>query len=152
MGIARRKAGTVVRCPTCSGQVVVPNPDAAGVEVGADEAQAPGSPQGQGGLFERSDFDQVFDVPQVQGGNPPAATVSGPEVAPGGAWGTHADPALRIDRIDPGPFAPVPLSEPGRGGIVLTSTQLTMLTVGAVLLMAAVFGAGVLVGKYLLGG
>src|SRR5204862_5290906 len=24
MGISRRKAGTVVRCPTCSGQVVVP--------------------------------------------------------------------------------------------------------------------------------
>ena len=26
MGIARRKAGTVVRCPTCGGQVVVPSP------------------------------------------------------------------------------------------------------------------------------
>jgi hypothetical protein len=39
-----------------------------------------------------------------------------------------------------------------RSGVVLTSGQLTMLTVGAVLLLAAVFGAGVLVGRYLLGG
>src|SRR5207253_599174 len=27
MGIARRKAGTVVRCPKCAGQVVVPHPE-----------------------------------------------------------------------------------------------------------------------------
>jgi hypothetical protein len=129
--------------------VVVPNPETAGVEVTGDDAPAPASPQG--GLFERSDFDQVFDVPGVPGvpgGNQPAATVSGPEAAPGGAWGTHAEPSVGID---PGAFAPVPLSEP-RSGIVLSSGQLTMLTVGAVLLLAAVFGAGVLVGRYLLGG
>jgi phage FluMu protein Com len=145
MGIARRKAGTVVRCPTCSGQVVVPDPDGAPPE----EKPTAGAPRQ--GLFERSDFDQVFDVPSDR----PALTVPGPEAsapAPAGAWGTHAEPALDVERLDPsGPFIPMTPSVP-RSGVVLTSGQLTMLTVGAVLLLAAVFGAGVLVGRYLLGG
>jgi hypothetical protein len=144
MGIARRKAGTVVRCPTCSGQVVVPDPDGAP----AEDKPAAGAPRQ--GLFERSDFDQVFDVP----GDRPALTVPGqePAPAPAGAWGTHAEPALDIERLDPGgPFIPMTPAVQ-RSGVVLTSSQLTMLTVGAVLLLAAVFGAGVLVGRYLLGG
>src|SRR5436309_12539032 len=81
MGIARRKAGTVVRCPTCSGQVVVPDPGTA-AETGAGSGQA-------NQLFEGSDFDQLFDLaaPQVQ----PAATVGSgaPEEKPP-PWGTHA--------------------------------------------------------------
>src|SRR5262249_12451157 len=49
-GIARRKAGTVVRCPTCAGQVVVPSVEAGG-----------GRPEpGNAPLFERSDFDDLF--------------------------------------------------------------------------------------------
>ena len=145
MGIARRKAGTVVRCPTCSGQVVVPNPDGAAPE----EKPAAGAPRQ--GLFERSDFDQLFDVP----GDRPALTVPGPEPAapaPAGAWGTHPEPSLDVERLDPGaPYIPLTPAAP-RSGVVLTSSQLTMLTVGAVLLLAAVFGAGVLVGRYLLSG
>ena len=145
MGIAHRKAGTVVRCPTCSGQVVVPNPDAAG-EAGGD---AGGAAAPREGLFERSDFDQVFDVP---GGARPPIPVPGPEAAaPVGAWGAHGDPSLDVERMDPAPFVAAPLSGP-RAGVVLSSAQLTMFTVGAVLLLAAVFGAGVLVGRYLLGG
>src|SRR5256714_8815879 len=81
MGLARRKAGTVVRCPTCSGQVVVPDP---GTAAEAGPSPGPGNP-----LFEGSDFDQLFDLsaPREQ----PAATVGGSspeEKAPG--WGTHA--------------------------------------------------------------
>src|SRR5437764_5207339 len=52
LGIARRKAGTVVRCPTCAGQVVVPTPP----EGSPDEPEDPQNPM----LFERSDFDDVF--------------------------------------------------------------------------------------------
>jgi phage FluMu protein Com len=55
MGIARRKAGTVVRCPTCSGQVVVPAAEAntAPVDSSDPHKRAPV-------LFERQDFDQLF--------------------------------------------------------------------------------------------
>ena len=38
LGIARRKAGTVVRCPGCSGQVVVPSLEEAGL---ADKTAPP---------------------------------------------------------------------------------------------------------------
>jgi hypothetical protein len=39
MGIARRKAGTVVRCPKCAGEIIVPVPDGpAGPEDAAEQA------------------------------------------------------------------------------------------------------------------
>src|SRR5215469_9744604 len=31
MGIATRKAGTVIRCPKCAGEIIVPTPDDVGV-------------------------------------------------------------------------------------------------------------------------
>src|SRR2546430_16939690 len=68
MGISRRKAGTVVRCPTCAGQVVVPDPDA---PAPADEK--PGEQAAAPNLFERSDFD---DVLRPVGAASPGATVS----------------------------------------------------------------------------
>src|SRR5437588_259507 len=44
MGNAHRKAGTVVRCPTCSGQVVVPNPEP-GTEEPPQPGEAPEAPE-----------------------------------------------------------------------------------------------------------
>ena len=55
MGIARRKAGTVVRCPTCSGQVVVPATEASTAQADSSAPQEPAPV-----LFERHDFDQLF--------------------------------------------------------------------------------------------
>ena len=82
LGIARRKAGTVVKCPNCAGQVIVPSPegddDAADpddVTAEAEPAEArklatiaektapapPPATRGEGGmLFERSDFDELM--------------------------------------------------------------------------------------------
>src|ERR1700730_13741741 len=54
LGIARRKAGTVVRCPTCAGQVVVPN-----VETNEPEGE-PGEEKQL--IFERSDFDELLNT------------------------------------------------------------------------------------------
>jgi phage FluMu protein Com len=48
LGIAHRKAGTVVRCPTCNGKVVVPSPP--------EGAEKPLGSQPEL-IFERSDFD-----------------------------------------------------------------------------------------------
>src|SRR5262245_60565525 len=88
LGIARRKAGTVVKCPNCGGQLIVPPPEE--IEAGdktlesadADEPAEPKiqavkvgsstrgrsapvvaeSPAGTEGafLFERSDFDELL--------------------------------------------------------------------------------------------
>ena len=89
MGIARRKAGTVVRCPTCSGQVVVPDPGAA-----AEAEPGPG-PANQ--LFEGSDFDLIFNPAAPQA--PQAATVGSnapEEKAPG--WAPHV--VGNLERLD----------------------------------------------------
>ena len=59
LGIARRKVGTVVRCPTCAGQVVVPDRDAEDLDKIDDPANPP--------LFERDDFDELFEVPAAIG-------------------------------------------------------------------------------------
>ncbi len=136
MGIARRKAGTVVRCPTCSGQVVVPNP----------ELDAPGGNPPP--LFERSDFDKmleqspVIDHPVL----PPAG--ANPEIppAPHGAWGTHPEPAFPAEKLHPVPALPPP-SAPG---VFLSPTRVTLIVVVVILLIAVAFGGGLLVGKFLL--
>src|SRR5262245_32816362 len=57
LGIARRKSGTVVRCPTCAGHVVVPNLPA---EEAENAEKAPDS------VFERSDFDELLSEPRGQ--------------------------------------------------------------------------------------
>src|SRR5437588_10009532 len=72
MGISRRKAGTVVRCPTCSGQVVVPNPDTE-----APVMPKPGEKTAAPNLFEQSDFDELL---RPGGAASPTATVSSGEV------------------------------------------------------------------------
>ena len=140
MGIARRKAGTVVRCPTCSGQVVVPDPGAA-----AEPSPSPG-PSNQ--LFEGSDFDQLFDAAVRQ---EPAAKVGSevPEAkAPG--WGTQAAGKVDIEPVEP--IEPPPLLLPSPPpGILLSPSLVTLLAVVSILLLALVFGAGILVGKYLFG-
>src|SRR4051812_50144713 len=95
MGISRRKAATVVRCPTCSGQVVVPDPDA------PEPADAkPGEKAAAPNLFERSDFDDMLR-PGVPGATVKAGgEASQPSHVPmTGAWGTNAEPALPIERV-----------------------------------------------------
>src|SRR5439155_11330789 len=41
MGIASRKAGTVVKCPKCTGEIIVPVPE--GAESPEDAAEEPGT-------------------------------------------------------------------------------------------------------------
>ena len=61
MGISRRKAGTVVRCPSCSGQVVVPNPSA---EPTVDHPRLIAIRRdSEGWVFRADEVDQVHRVP-----------------------------------------------------------------------------------------
>src|SRR5690349_10109795 len=88
LGIARRKAGTVVRCPNCAGQVVVPNidenePDEPEKTAGEPERAPAKAPAGADQpLFERSDFDEVLKPAQHTAGvtsGPAAASAAPPQ-------------------------------------------------------------------------
>ena len=50
MGISKRKAGTVVRCPKCAGEIIVPAPE--GHEPAEDGTEQPAGPQ----AFEDANF------------------------------------------------------------------------------------------------
>src|SRR5260370_38642428 len=91
LGISRRKAGTVVRCPTCAGQVVVPNVEAEETESGTGERDQL--------IFERNDFDELLSsgdhgpvaLPKQEAVlSSSEAAIANPSSAnpPPGAWGT----------------------------------------------------------------
>jgi hypothetical protein len=103
LGIARRKAGTVVKCPNCSGQLIVPPPEPAAVGAEDDDATegalgkenhaaptdpAPaklanggaGDPTDGGLLFERNDFDELLRPALAKKGS--ASGNNGGRVAP----------------------------------------------------------------------
>src|SRR5262249_7988838 len=106
LGIAHRKAGTVVRCPTCAGQVVVPSSEAAAATEKTETSS------GEPFLFEKNDFAQLFipgvvgspagQTPPPHAANGPAGALAPPPAAeaPAGAWGTHAEPPFDVERID----------------------------------------------------
>jgi hypothetical protein len=150
LGIARRKAGTVIRCPTCSGQVVVPAAAAA--------VQEPSSVNGGQPVFERSDFDDLLKLPvpledasSPTAGEPPGAPAP-PSLPPAGAWGTHAEPEFDVERLDPVPLSPGRAAGGLPAGLVLSPARTTVLAVAAVVALALSFGAGFLVGRLASGG
>jgi|SRR5207245_6047221 len=149
LGIARRKAGTIVRCPTCAGQVVVP----------AAEAPEPESQPGEQEqlVFERSDFEDLLnpDQPQAVPEEPKSKVLTSaeevvalttPAPAPGNPWAAQAEPAYAAP-------APAPVAEPAEAvqanGIFISRVRATLLMVLAVVALALAFGGGVLLGYYL---
>jgi phage FluMu protein Com len=128
MGIATRKAGTVVACPKCQGQVIVPNP--------LEQTESPaGSPEEKPNLFEESDLDEVFGLnPSVP--EPQTLSPAPPQAAP----------APRYPPPEPaGVFAAVPA--PARPGIFLGPIALTVLSVVFVALVGLAFFLGLLLGR-----
>jgi DNA-directed RNA polymerase subunit RPC12/RpoP len=165
MGISRRKAGTVVRCPSCSGQVVVPNPASEPTE----KPQEVASPRVQPELFERSNFDELFedaaggkraparpavaaaprptpDQPQALGPTPQARRQE-PIVKPLGE--APENPELSFD-VEPVP-APVLTKPETRPSITLSPRAATLALVGVILALAIAFALGMLVGMMLRG-
>lgn len=87
LGIARRKAGQVVRCTNCGGQIIVPEaePKTATVHAGGEQkgVRESGSPLREN-LFERANLDELlrpfeFDRP-AQVDEPTARTPSSQEI------------------------------------------------------------------------
>jgi DNA-directed RNA polymerase subunit RPC12/RpoP len=170
MGISRRKAGTVVRCPSCSGQVVVPNPSAEPTE--RPHEPPPPKPGPQPHLFERSNFEELFDD-AAGGKRAPARPVAaaaphrtpdqpqaiGPVQAPVPAArrsepsgpvveeAPHS-PELAFD-VEPVPFAPAAAAPAARPGITLSPRTATLAIVGVILALAMAFAVGLVVGMLL---
>jgi len=147
MGITRRKAGTVVSCPTCQGQVVVPSPDP-GLEPVPLPSPSPLEPQGQASnVFERQDFDPgLFNPNPVPAAAPPMA---GPAFSPPRSAPSVPPPKNAHGDLESEPFA---LSEPAGGrprGLVLTPAKVTWLVIGGGAVGLILFGLGILVGKAL---
>jgi len=153
LGISRRKAGTVVRCPHCQGQVVVPTLE----EAGGKNEQEPLPPAGGASqpLFEGNEIDKLLegtagDQPSALPPNartvspvaPPAPGASA-AVAPlptGGAAHPTVAPA-GLTTMTPAGLSP--------GGIYVSSARATLFSVLAVVGLAVAFGIGLILGMWM---
>ena len=94
LGIARRKAGTIVRCTSCQGQLIVPEPPPG--EPDEPSATAPGNGTDGGTaagtsdqpLFERNDFADLLQgfqqsAPSAVAAEPSVFLRDGDVIAPG---------------------------------------------------------------------
>jgi len=151
LGIARRKAGTVVSCPHCAEKLIVPTPDPADAvsEPEQDDVRGSTEEKAMAGtvrpLFEHSDFEALLQQKPVIGTGgepvlgPPKREVTWTESVPGPP-----------PRYPPAPLpAPVQtalptvpqLSEAPRGFYV-SPMKATFLALLFVALLALAFGAG----------
>jgi hypothetical protein len=128
LGIARRKAGTVVKCPKCSGQVVVPQEEESGEGPAPPEPGPQVQAQPPGAMFESSEIDKVLE----------------------GEEGEQPSVIATVGR--PAAHYPVAVSALGNvrpGGIWLSPSRATLLSVLGVVALAVAFGAGLLVGMFI---
>jgi hypothetical protein len=151
LGIARRKAGSRVECPTCHARVLVPPTD-----TGAT------APSGEEPLFERSDFDKVLQVPADEAPSVLANLARkspSPNPAKPRSNGPHFGGApFDVERVEmppgsggaSGSAAGVPAAPAPAVGYVLTPGRASLLTVLGIFLLALAFGIGLVVGRYLL--
>jgi DNA-directed RNA polymerase subunit RPC12/RpoP len=133
MGISRRKAGTVVRCPKCTRQVMVPMADDAPSTEAASEAQP---------IFERSDFDDL-----IQQAAPEPAKVFAFEPAPPiteSAAQQPAPPETEIQHAEDNVEKAVTVNPPS--GLLLSPTVATTLAVCVIIGLAIAFVVGLFIG------
>jgi len=165
LGIARRKAGAVVNCPHCAEKLIVPTPDPSDVESNADD-DIPGTEDeevisaavaaGRMRLFENSDVDALLEERPTfrtggDGTDPaPPAVVPFPSVPQVRAYIPPPAPAV-VPPPPPAPPAPprptVYSPPPLQHGITISASKLTWLSVGGVVLLALVFGVGLILGR-----
>lgn len=144
LGISRRKAGGVVRCPSCAGQVVVPTLEEIGMEK-EEAAAVPGAPPSP--LFEGNELDKLLegvagDQPNALPNAGPSRPVVNPLPAP------TPEPASGL--VPPPGFPTLSAGSSGRPvGIFLSPARATLLSVLAVVALAIAFAAGLMVGLFL---
>jgi DNA-directed RNA polymerase subunit RPC12/RpoP len=120
MGISSRKAGTVVRCPKCAGEIIVPSPE--GVEPPAEPTE-----QAAGVLpFEDLNIESFVDAP-----------TNGSAIAAENPFAASPEPL-------PPPPPPPP---PKRVGLFLPLSMLIVSLAVVILLLILVFILGIIIGK-----
>jgi phage FluMu protein Com len=141
LGIARRKAGSEVECPTCKHKVEVPSNGASEGSVVRAERSEPAVPAPP--LFERSDFEEILKppVPAERHAVPP------PPSSPAPARAAALPDAYDVEPARPSGESFSGLAPPG---ILLTPWRATLVTVVVVLLLGVAFGAGLIVGRWVL--
>jgi DNA-directed RNA polymerase subunit RPC12/RpoP len=143
MGIARRKAGTVVSCPTCGGQVVVPTPEPPIQPVQLPPTPGNGPPQAN--VFEKPDFDAgMFNPKPVPA--PPPAPVPAPSLPAQATMPSPAPAQFASSGFDVEPVI-IPPSAHRHRGMVLTPGKIMLLAIGVFLLVGGAFAAGYLCAK-----
>jgi hypothetical protein len=152
MGIARRKVGTDVECPTCKGRLLVP-PVSEPMPPPAAPEPLPPLPNPNGPpLFERSDFGDFLNPPPQP---EPIHAATQQTAAPPRPQPVAPQPrALRLPSsfdvdIEPSPDRLALGQDPNAAGILLSPGRATLLTVAIILGLALAFSAGLLVGKAL---
>lgn len=157
LGIARRKAGTIVDCPQCKQQLIVPTPEAPEPEPEDDLPTIqpdPIKPAVPPRLFEQDQFEILLQDQDAATFRSP----DGPETLHQGPF--PAERHLPVPMTVAGPAAPpAPLPVPYQAafdapatrpaGVVLSGSKIMMLLLLMFFLLAGAFGAGIFVGKSL---
>jgi hypothetical protein len=150
LGIATRKAGSVVNCPQCGQPLIVPTPEPGLDETEAAAPQKPMAPAHPAQAFEQDDFDVLLE--------PDPPTFRGPDALPANPTSGRVPSTLpmppqplAVERALPRPHAPIPtpvaLPNQRSGGIVLSSGMLVLAIVLVVVLVGFAFGGGYLVAR-----
>jgi DNA-directed RNA polymerase subunit RPC12/RpoP len=160
LGIGRRKAGAIVNCPHCGEKLIVPTPepeDATSephdlLEAAREEAEERALAGADGPqLFERSDFEALLQPePTFRSteNDRPAASAKATRPKFESVPAPPFEPIPNV-RDQPAAQAPAPVEDRRPAGIYISPSKATVLSVIAVLLLAAAFAGGLLVGRLL---
>lgn len=155
LGIATRKAGTVVNCPQCGQPLIVPTPDPEPEPKPATTSakSAPtASATAPGKIFDEDDFDVLLEqeptvraAPEpAQRGNYPKAKPQPPATAPLPSKQHTVENRLPVPAASQA-YAPLPLPAPR--GLLLSGAKLIIAIAVVCFLILGAFAAGIVVGR-----
>ncbi len=152
LGIARRKAGTIVDCPHCKEKLIVPSPE---IQESLEEQSNSGTnavgaststSTARSSLIDDIDFDKLDEYAQYQEPLPPNSASPNYQAASAGA-----QPFSYVPQTYPG-IAPSINNETNvnHAEILPTTRHSSWSLIITITLILCAFGSGILVGKYLL--
>jgi hypothetical protein len=141
MGIARRKAGTVVRCPNCTGQIIVPRGDTESEEPAESRPAKTDRPA----FFDAmDDIDEALAADSNRGNAKPDPESAAHPIPLAPIFKESAEPASRGPQLD----FPAGLPSPHVSrGIFLSPARASILGGIVVVALAVAFAAGFWIGS-----